>query len=426
MQIAVILFFINNFLKPRIKFIYIELVLIVPFSIVYLFGSLKLGLELSNVLFNIMRNIPLVISILILYKGTILQKIKTYIMVYLFLIAGSLICTPIMLLLFEKKLTEMQFANFQQNMGMMIWSDGALIIALLVSMLLNKKDDFYKKNSRTIASLICFPLLHLIFMCAYMRYIKDRIDVQTIFIHLVYQAIMISLIIIQFYSLKRSHQLLKAEEMMEQIQAEIHHTYKYCMLADEKFHEISKLRHDVNNQVQAIKHLIYAEQNEEAEKLIEQLQSKLGNLQNGHLCNNPVLNAVLLPKSYEANNEEIETEIILNDCENLPFEQYDLCSLFSNLFDNAIEACKKIECKNQRFINVRSMRNGNYFVIKILNSCNIMIDGKKTFALTKRKTGHGYGMEIIKNIVNKYEGDLNIESDNGQFCVIVALKLSEI
>ena len=424
-QIAVIIFFVNNLLKPKLKFILIELLIIIPFSAIYLFGAIKLELGLSNVLFNIMRNLPMVAGILIAYEGGFVKKIKTYVAIYLFLLLGSLIGTPIMLMLFQKKIDEMQVANFQQNMGMMLWSDTALIIALLVSLFLNRKDDFYKKNRRTITSLICFPLIHLVFMCAYMSYVRERLDVQTVFIHLVYQSIMISLIIIQFYALKRSHELLKAEEMMEQIQSEIQHTYQYCMLADEKFHEISKLRHDVNNQVQAIKHLIFAEQNEEAEKLLDQLHNKLENLQNGHLCNNPVLNAVLMPKSYEANNVGIETEIILNDCDNLPFERYDLCSLFSNLFDNAIEACKKMGDNEHKFIEIKSKNSGCYFVVKIVNSCEEIVDTKKTFSLTKRKKGHGYGMQIIKSIVSKYNGDLNIESENGKFSVTVALKLKE-
>lgn len=424
-QLAVMIFFISNFLDSKYKFITIEILMFIPTTIVYLVGALNIEFGLSSVIFTILRNLPIVAVVLFAYEGGIWKKIKAYIAVYLFIMIGSIIGTPIMLMLFQKKIDEMQVANFQQNMGMMVWSDTALIIALLVSLFLNRKDDFYKKNRRTITSLICFPLIHLVFMCAYMSYVRERLDVQTVFIHLVYQSIMISLIIIQFYALKRSHELLKAEEMMEQIQSEIQHTYQYCMLADEKFHEISKLRHDVNNQVQAIKHLIFAEQNEEAEKLLDQLHNKLENLQNGHLCNNPVLNAVLMPKSYEANNEGIETEIILNDCDNLPFEQYDLCSLFSNLFDNAIEACKKMGDNEHKFIEIKSKNSGCYFVVKIVNSCEEIVDTKKTFSLTKRKKGHGYGMQIIKSIVSKYNGDLNIESENGKFSVTVALKLKE-
>lgn len=422
-QLAVMIFFISNFLHAKFKFITIEILMFIPTTIVYLVGALNIEFGLSSVIFTILRNLPIVAVVLLAYEGGIWKKIKAYIAVYLFIMIGSIIGTPIMLMLFQKKIDEMQVANFQQNFGMMVWSDSALIIALLGSLFLNRKDEFYSENRRTIASLICFPLLHLIFMCAYMSYVRERLDVQTVFIHLVYQSIMISLIIIQFYSLKRSHELSKAEKMMEQIQSEIHHTYQYFMLADEKFHEISKLRHDVNNHVQAIKHLVLDDQNAEAQELLDQLQGKLENLQNGHLCSNPVLNAVLMPKSYDANSAGIETEIILNDCNELPFEQYDLCSLFSNLFDNAIDACKKVIDEKNRFIEIKSRSNGGYFVVRVTNSCEEIFDAKKTFPLTKKRKGHGYGLQIIRSIVNKYHGDMNIDSANGKFCVTVALKL---
>ena len=78
-----------------------------------------------------------------------------------------------------------------------------------------------------------------------------------------------------------------------------------------------------------------------------------------------------------------------------------------------------------KFIEIKSKNSGCYFVVKIVNSCEEVVDTKKTFSLTKRKKGHGYGMQIIKSIVSKYNGDLNIESENGKFSVTVALKLKE-
>ena len=120
-----------------------------------------------------------------------------------------------------------------------------------------------------------------------------------------------------------------------------------------------------------------------AEAIVEE---QLAAAKTVHFCQNPIINSVLTVKMNIVKANGIETDILLNDCENLPFDNYDICSLFANLYDNAVEACQKIEENKERRITMRSSIKNDYFVLKIVNTCIEMpeIKSGKIKSLLKR------------------------------------------
>ena len=82
------------------------------------------------------------------------------------------------------------------------------------------------------------------------------------------------------------------------------------------------------------------------------------------------------------------------------FNEKDLTSLIFNLIDNA---CNEA-LKHNKLVSVMIRYTNNLLIIRIKNTCPI----KPNFS-TDKGEGHGYGLKIIKNIVNKYHGDLFID-----------------
>ncbi len=423
MQIAIIHFYYCTHRRPRYNYILTEAVVMIPFILIYCIGTFYFKWTLGNFIFNVLRQIPLIIWLAVLYDEPIKNKIIMYI--EYFVIGGfcAIISSPMAISMFGVTYNEVHYANYMQNVGMMIWSDLTLSISVAAAIWFNRKDDFFKTNKRILLIMIVFPLLHLVFTYAYFYKRGDSLDLQTVITHLFYQSTMLILIIAQFFALKRSHELKKSEENLNRLQTEIQHTYEYCMLADRKFSDISKLRHDIHNQIQTIRQLIAVERNnKEAEIMINQLQEKLESMRNVHFCSHPIINSVLTPKAFYANDMGISSDIILNDCDNLPFDNYDICSLFANLFDNAVDACMKISDEKKRFIEVRSCKKAKYFVIKVVNSCIANNDFQKS---SKNDKGHGYGIEIIRSICEKYGGELFVKCGYDIFTAIATLCVNE-
>lgn len=103
-------------------------------------------------------------------------------------------------------------------------------------------------------------------------------------------------------------------------------------------------------------------------------------------------------------------------------EKIDITSLFSNLLDNAMESC--LRCKNMDpRINLRIHKHKEYVVIKITNTMEeIPIEENGRFI--SKKSGHsGLGIEILKDLADKYYGNYkcNYSDEVFEACVILSV-----
>lgn len=140
---------------------------------------------------------------------------------------------------------------------------------------------------------------------------------------------------------------------------------------------------------------------------------------------NDTLNILLSQKSLQCKNNDIDLSILL-EANKLSFiSSSDLFSLFGNAIDNAIE-CELKENKENRFIKIKSIAKENFIVIKIENYCssNVTIKNKTIETTKKDKYNHGFGIKSIKNIVSKYDGELNISLENNVFELIMFFNIT--
>ncbi len=98
----------------------------------------------------------------------------------------------------------------------------------------------------------------------------------------------------------------------------------------------------------------------------------------------------------------------------------DICGLFANAYDNAIEACIPL---SDAYIHTKVHAVTHYTVIKISNPVSKKIPVRNNgIATTKRDTRfHGYGIDIMKRIADKYKGSLTLKCDEKEFIVKIVL-----
>ena len=109
----------------------------------------------------------------------------------------------------------------------------------------------------------------------------------------------------------------------------------------------------------------------------------------------------------------------------LPFAETDLCSLFTNLIDNALEAIQRQNIANG-VVEVGINQKNAALYICVLNPVDEQL-GKETLlslkTTKKDKTMHGYGVRIVDSIVQKYNGQINRSIENGKYRVDIMLDL---
>ncbi|CEQ11893.1 two-component response regulator [[Clostridium] sordellii] len=137
------------------------------------------------------------------------------------------------------------------------------------------------------------------------------------------------------------------------------------------------------------------------------------------------VNAVINSKYNLAIKNQIDCFFNIDIDEILPLEDIDLCSIFSNTLDNAIEASLKLDDISKRKISLKARCDKGYFSFSICNNYNGIIKfNKGKYSSTKSDSSmHGFGLENVSEIVNKYSGTLDINYSEFEFNILAIIKI---
>jgi len=138
---------------------------------------------------------------------------------------------------------------------------------------------------------------------------------------------------------------------------------------------------------------------------------------------NPVLDTILTDNGMRCNENSISLTCVANGALLNFMDVMDICSVFGNALDNAIEHSKQIADPERRLIHVAVFSKLDYLVIRFEN---YMI-GKLSFegnlpTTTKLNTKyHGYGLKSVKYVSDKYNGTMSVEEKNGWFVLQIVM-----
>lgn len=186
--------------------------------------------------------------------------------------------------------------------------------------------------------------------------------------------------------------------------------------------EIRKIRHDMNNHLSVVSELLKEGKDGEAKAYFEKLSGQL-RAKSRTFCKDSIVNAVLNSKYNRAVEQGIDCFFHIELDSLIFIDSLDICTIFSNTLDNAIEACMKVE-KNMRSISVKARCVGNqYFSYEIVNTKNQKTEEKngKYTTWKKNEKSHGIGIENVKEVVKHYQGTMDITYDDKTFSVVILI-----
>ena len=139
---------------------------------------------------------------------------------------------------------------------------------------------------------------------------------------------------------------------------------------------------------------------------------------------NDTMNILLAQKMLECQKKKIRLIPFINGTDLDRLSPVDLCTLFGNALDNAIEASGKIPDENLREISVHSERRGDLLIITFANYCAepVTVTDGHTISTTKSDAAsHGYGLASIRAIAEKYGGTIRISAAGHMFELVVMI-----
>ena len=181
------------------------------------------------------------------------------------------------------------------------------------------------------------------------------------------------------------------------------------------YRQIRGWRHDYRNHIQMMKALAAKGDLDGIRAYLDELDTDLNTVDTVIKTGNAMADAILNSKISLAKSKHIPVQADAHIPVKLRMSELDLCVILGNLFDNAIEASLALP-EDQRLIRVYMDMKGTQLYISFTNFTAAAKQQKvgRRFATTKG-AGHGFGLVRIDNIIDRLDGYLSRNSEDGAF-----------
>ena len=181
------------------------------------------------------------------------------------------------------------------------------------------------------------------------------------------------------------------------------------------YRQIRGWRHDYRNHIQMMKVLVSQNDIEGLKHYLDELDTDLNTVDTVVKTGNAMADAILNSKISLAKSKQIKVQCDAHIPVKLKMSELDLCCIIGNLFDNAIDASLKLP-EDQRMIRVyMDMKNTQLYI----SFTNFTATSKQSKVagrfLSTKGDGHGFGLVRIDAIVNRLDGYLSRNSEDGAF-----------
>lgn len=286
-----------------------------------------------------------------------------------------------------------------------------LLYRVYLAVVLKHKSSFVRFNEVIAVTVITvFEIFVLYHLC------KLPID------GLIFIIIMIGFLTLNIYVTYIINQVsenakLKYELEISQRQSEMQMSY-YTEL-DNRYETSRKIIHDFKRHLDTLGEL-KNQDNERSYDYGAMVEKEIDSLYMCFKCSNKVLSIVMSQKiaSAESNNIKVITDV--QDMSLDFISDLDITAMFANIWDNAIEACCKVDSHN-RFIEFIMKKVNGFILINVRNSYDGNIKTDKEHILSTKNDHIGVGLSIIRSVIDKYDGLFVEEHTDSEFKIEMTL-----
>lgn len=217
--------------------------------------------------------------------------------------------------------------------------------------------------------------------------------------------------------------ILEKEETLQKMRLNaerMHSQMSMYRTVQTQYEQQRRFLHDYKNQLNCIQGLLDCGQTQEASEYITRmtgnLRAQFGDINTNHTVANIILNQ----KYQTARDQKIAMTFVINDLSELTMTEEDLVTLLTNLLDNAIEACEKIDDKNAsitKTIQFKMVIEEDQLILSVRNPVSQPVLIKNNTVVTSKKDTayHGIGLSNVDTVVKKYHGTSVLKCENGWF-----------
>lgn len=214
------------------------------------------------------------------------------------------------------------------------------------------------------------------------------------------------LTILYAYHILRNEMHVKYD--LDSMQNILQSQYNLYRKSSESIDLVNRKYHDLKHQIAVLR----AEE-DSAKRLafLDEMESEIKVYEAQNKTGNSVIDTILATKSLTCHNQQIELTCVV-DGKLLNFMYVmDICTIFGNALDNAIECEIQIEEPEKRLIHVEVLSKKDFVLLRFENYFEGELEFIDNLPVTTKanKQFHGYGIKSIQHTVKKYNGWMTIK-----------------
>lgn len=182
------------------------------------------------------------------------------------------------------------------------------------------------------------------------------------------------------------------------------------------------MRHDYKYQLNTLNELLETNKKEDAYDFLSNIMTKSSLSDLPLFCTNQVINALIASYYKQFFEYEIKFTVNIIMPKKIAIDNYELCIIFGNLLQNAEDACLKLQADKHRQIEFSVKEQNSQLAIMVKNNFN-GIAIKTNDKLESTKQNGGLGINSIKAILNKYNGELISDWKDDEFTSYVLINI---
>lgn len=201
-------------------------------------------------------------------------------------------------------------------------------------------------------------------------------------------------------------------------------------LQEEQYRRAERLRHDLKNHVIALSGLWEAGEWEKLGKYLRKMENSAELGVSEEATGNRVVDVLLSQKRKAAEEKGIAWECEVKIPRQCALHEFDLCVLFGNILDNAVEACGRLQCKEKGnracpFVSIQAGAVKKCFFMEVKNSTDPADQERHVFLHKTDSKGYGIGLLNVDDVVRRYDGVLNTEIQDDIFVISILIPMED-
>lgn len=306
-----------------------------------------------------------------------------------------------------------------------------LFVALITHLIMELyKRIRFKDSFPSQAKFMLIPASQFLLLMTYIIFsfsnnmVVPQIDTYIVVILFIAVLICIVANVFLFLALKDMDKKMELELQLRLLKQSQLSDYEQYKVVDNLYRREREFRHDINNKLITAQSLLNQGANQELSNFLQELSGAVSRHRYAEYCENSLINTVLNNKIDTANSLgiQVETDACVGK---LPLPGTDLCSLFSNILDNAVDACRALPPEHEKCIYLAVRVQNNYLIVTCKNPALHGPSSEIRIGTDGKGTDRGWGLGILSRMAQQYSGNLHTEFTEGYFLLQIALKLNQ-